>query len=77
MHEGEGSLCLPASRICFTMVFYMMCEKHLMMKMREAANLSLAASRSLGAAEHTFAPTSSNGTEMVVTRNQPQVANQR
>ena len=44
---------------------------------REAANLTLAASRSVGAAEHTFSLTSSNGTEIVVTRNQPQVANQR
>ena len=77
MHEAEVSLCLPASRICFTMVFYMMCEKHLMIKMREAPNLSLAASRSLGAAEHTFSLTSSDGIEMVVTRKQPQVANQR
>ena len=44
---------------------------------REAANLTLAASRSLGAAEHTFSLTSSDGIEMVVTRKQPQVANQR
>ena len=44
---------------------------------REAANLPLAASRSLGAAEHTFSLTSSDGIEMVVTRKQPQVANQR